>query len=188
MTGRRAVFLDRDNTLIDNDGDLGDPERVRLLAGVGDALRKLREAGFLLVVVSNQGGVARGAFSETDVEAVNARITGLLGPGVIERFYWCPYHPDGSVEPYRREHSWRKPQPGMLVAAQRDLDLDLGRSWMIGDKPRDVEAGRAAGCRTVLVAGEAMEDTGATAVVRTIAEAAEVVLKATAETRRRGGC
>jgi D-glycero-D-manno-heptose 1,7-bisphosphate phosphatase len=179
----RAVFLDRDNTLIDNDGDLGDPAHVKLLPGVAAALARLRDAGYRLVVVSNQGGVARGAFGEPDVEAVHARIAELVDAatgrrGVIDRFYYCPYHPDGSVEPYRREHPWRKPQPGMLHAARRDLGLDLEQSWLIGDQPRDVAAGKAAGCATILIAADpaAVTDAEPTAVVRTIGEAADVIL------------
>ncbi|MHC4128493.1 MAG: D-glycero-alpha-D-manno-heptose-1,7-bisphosphate 7-phosphatase [Planctomycetota bacterium] len=180
----RAVFLDRDNTLIDNDGDLGDPDLVRLLEGVGPALARLRDAGYRLVIVSNQGGVARGAFGEPDVEAVHRRIASLVDAaagrrGVIDRFYFCPYHPAGSVEPYRREHPWRKPQPGMLHAARQDLGLDLRQSWLIGDQPRDVAAGRAAGCATILISADPAADADAqpTAVVRTIGEAADVILK-----------
>jgi len=180
----RAVFLDRDNTLIDNDGDLGDPDRVRLLEGVAAALARLRDAGWQLVVVSNQGGVARGAFGEPDVDAVNTRIASLVDEatgrrGVIDRFYYCPYHPEGTVARYRREHPWRKPQPGMLHAAREDLGLDLGQSWLIGDQPRDVAAGKAAGCATVLVATDpaAGADAEPTAVVRTIGEAVDVILK-----------
>lgn len=174
--GDPAVFLDRDNTLIDNDGDLGDPELVKLLPGVAESLARLRDAGFRLVVVSNQGGVARGLFTEADVEAVNGRIAELVGD-MIDRFYWCPYHPQGSVERYRREHPWRKPQPGMLLAAAADLDLDLPRSWLIGDQPRDVEAGRAAGCSTVLISKDAGAVSAAapTATVATIGEAAALI-------------
>ena len=154
-----AVFLDRDNTLIANDGDLGDPREVRLLPGVPEALARLRAAGFALVVVSNQGGVARGVFTEAQMNKVNDRIETLLVeatrlPRVIDRFYCCPYHPEGSVERYRREHPWRKPAPGMLLAAQRDLGVDLAASWLVGDQARDVAAGEAAGCRTILLGGE----------------------------------
>ncbi len=177
-----AVFLDRDNTLIANDGDLGDPAQVRLLEGVADGLRRLREAGHRLVVVSNQGGVARGRFTEADAEAVNRRLAELADEAagredLLERFYICPYHPQGTVDAYRREHPWRKPQPGMLLQAARDLDLDLQRSWLIGDQPRDIAAGRAAGCRTVLISPQQHPDEGdATAVVRTFGEAVAVVL------------
>lgn len=152
----RAVFLDRDNTLIACDGDLGDPDEVVLIDGVADGLRALREAGYHLVVTTNQGGVARGKYTEADVDAVHQRISGLLDQQagtarLIDRFYYCPYHPEGVDPPYRREHPWRKPNPGMLLQAARDMGIDLQQSWMIGDQGRDIEAGRAAGCRTVLV-------------------------------------
>ncbi len=151
-----VVFLDRDNTLIDNSGDLGDPSKVQLLAGVAEGLKRLKDAGFRLVVVTNQGGVARGRYSESDVDKVHARIAQLVDEGsggsrVIDRFYYCPFHPDGTHPDYRREHPWRKPQPGMLLQAASDLALDLDRGWMIGDHARDIIAGRAAGCRTVLI-------------------------------------
>ena len=180
----RAVFLDRDNTLIDNDGDLGDPDQVRLLAHVAPALARLRDAGYVLVVVSNQGGVARGAYGETDVEAVNRRIASLVDEatgrcGLIDRFYFCPFPPEGTVEPYRREHPWRKPQPGMLHAARQDLGLDLEQSWLVGDQSRDVAAGRAAGCATILISADpaAVADAQPTAVARTLSEAADIILK-----------
>ena len=152
-----VVFLDRDNTLIANDGDLGDPAAVKLLPGVAEGLLRLKSSGFRIVVVTNQGGVARGRYGENDVERVHRRVAELVdaasgGERVIDRFYYCPYHPDGTVPEYRREHPWRKPQPGMLLQATEDLRLDLDRGWMVGDQPRDILAGRAAGCRTVLVA------------------------------------
>jgi heptosyltransferase-2 len=125
----------------------------------------------VLVVVSNQAGVARGVFTEADVEAVNERIEATLSQKtglerVIERFYYCPYHPDGTVEAYRGEHPWRKPAPGMLVAARRELGLDLPVSWVVGDQPRDVAAGEAVGCRTVLIGTDAAN----------VSDAAEIIL------------
>jgi D-glycero-D-manno-heptose 1,7-bisphosphate phosphatase len=160
-----VVFLDRDNTLIANDGDLGDPAAVRLLPGVAAGLLRLKSSGFRIVVVTNQGGVARGNYGENDVERVHRRVAELVdaasgGERVIDRFYYCPYHPDGTVPEYRREHPWRKPQPGMLLQATEDLRLDLDRGWMVGDQPRDVLAGRAAGCRTVLVATRPQDGEG----------------------------
>ena len=159
---RPAVFLDRDDTLIANAelpdeafsgtwGDLADPSQVRLLPGVDDACRELRRAGFVLVVITNQGSVARGGATIADVEATNARVAELLpdpdrpGHSLLERTYYCPYHPIGAVEPYNVEHPWRKPHPGMILAAIDELDLDVRTSWMIGDAERDVEAGRRAG-------------------------------------------
>ncbi len=151
----RAVFLDRDDTLIHcddvtPDGDLGDPALVQLLPGVLEGCRRLKQAGMLLVVVSNQGGVARGRFKIEDVEAVNRRVDEALG-GAIDAFRYCPYHPKGIVPEYAREHPWRKPQPGMYLDAAAALGIDVRASWCIGDRVRDCQAGRAAGCRTLLL-------------------------------------
>jgi len=156
---RPAVFLDRDDTLIANRslgavpggraGDLADPARVELLPGALKACEILKRAGFVLVIVSNQGVVARGGATIERVEATNDRVCALLadsgGDSLIDAVYFCPYHPDGTVPAYSREHPWRKPAPGMILAAADDLNLDLSRSWLIGDAPRDCEAGVAAG-------------------------------------------
>ena len=189
-----AVFLDRDNTLIANAGDLGDPERVALVDGVAAGLQALRQAGYRLVVVTNQAGVARGTFTEADVDAVHQRIAALLDDitgqhNLVERFYYCPYHPEGSRTEYRRNHPWRKPHPGMLLQAARDLGLDLPQCWMIGDQPRDVAAGHRAGCRTVLVGrnGEVVSDPEATVTVDSFAEAVREILSRTSNIKGGGG-
>ncbi len=156
----RAVFLDRDNTLIHNDGDLGDPAKVKLIQGAASAVASMRGLGFAIIVVSNQGGVARGAFTEADVEATNSRVNELIkstSGAWVDRFYYCPYHPQGTVEQYHKEHPWRKPQPGMLLQAAKDLNLDMSQSWMIGDAMRDTQAGTAAGVRTILLRPDASE-------------------------------
>ncbi len=154
-----AVFLDRDNTIIHNDGDLGDPAGVRLIQGAATAIASLCGLGYKVVVVSNQGGVARGKYSEADVHAVHQRISELIDAGAngarIDRFYYCPYHPEGTVSRYRKEHPSRKPAPGMLLEAARDMDLDLSQSWTIGDQVRDVQAGLAAGTRAILLRHDA---------------------------------
>ena len=151
---RPAIFFDRDNTLIACDGYLGDPAQVRLVDGAAAAVARARQLGYATIVVSNQSGVARGMFDEDAVHAVNARLDELLlssHPGaVIDRHSFCPYHPDGTVEQYRHDSQLRKPKPGMILEAARTLALDLSRSWVVGDAPRDIEAGAAAGCRTVL--------------------------------------
>ena len=149
-----AVFLDRDNTLIHNDGDLGDPAQVKLIMGAASAIASLKGLNFKIIVVSNQGGVARGKYGEADVVAVNDRVNELIraNSGVaIDRFYFCPYHPEGIVERYRREHPWRKPRPGMLLQAAKDFQLDLKACWMIGDQMRDVLAGYASGAVPILI-------------------------------------
>ena len=155
FTMNAAVFLDRDNTLIENDGDLGEAAGVRLVQGGAAAIGSLCGLGYKVVVVSNQGGVARGKYTESDVDAVHQRINDLVrkqaSGASIDRFYYCPYHPKGTVEKYRREHEWRKPKSGMLLQAAKDLDLDLEQSWMIGDQICDVAAGDSAGTRTILL-------------------------------------
>lgn len=156
----RAVFLDRDNTIIHNDGDLGDPTQVQLIQGAASAIASLRGLGYRIIVVSNQGGVARGKYDEAAVQATNNRVNELVketSGSWIDRFYYCPYHPQGTVEKYKREHPWRKPQPGMILQAAKDLQIDLSQSWMIGDQMRDIEAGAAAGVRTVLLSPQASE-------------------------------
>lgn len=158
---RPAVFLDRDDTLIENRelpwseigtprGDLCDPAYVRLLPGVREACERMVNADFVLVVVSNQGLVARGVGTLADVARTNERLLELLtseptGRPLIERVYVCPYHPNGTVPPYNVEHPLRKPAPGMILQATQELDLHLARSWLVGDAPRDIEAGQAAG-------------------------------------------
>lgn len=152
---RPAVFFDRDNTLIANSDYLGDPGQVVLIDGAADAVARVRNLGFSTVVVSNQSGVARGMFGEDDVRAVNARMDQMLldenADAAIDLHEFCPFHPEGTVDAYVCDHERRKPKPGMLFDAAKALDLDLKQSWLIGDAPRDIEAGRRAGCRTVLL-------------------------------------
>lgn len=146
---RPAVFLDRDGTLIEEVGYLADPDGAVLLPGVAPACRRLAEAGYALVVVSNQGGVAKGLFDEDAIRAVNARTAELLaaaGAPPMDGWYWCPHHPD-----FSDACKCRKPAAGMLRAAGRDLGLDLEASWMVGDHPVDAGAARAAGARPILV-------------------------------------
>jgi D-glycero-D-manno-heptose 1,7-bisphosphate phosphatase len=151
---RPAIFFDRDNTLIVNDGYLGDPTGVVLVEGAADAVARARQLGYLVVSISNQSGVARGMFDESAVHAVNARMDEMLREAnpeaVIDRHEYCPYHVEAEVEAYRRDSDLRKPKPGMLLRAAEALGIDLSKSWMIGDAPRDIEAGQAAGCRTIL--------------------------------------
>ncbi|HZL35574.1 MAG TPA: HAD-IIIA family hydrolase [Tepidisphaeraceae bacterium] len=151
---RPAVFFDRDNTLIANDGYLGDAARVALIDGAAEAVARVRAMGFAAVTFSNQSGVARGMFQEEAVHAVNARMDEMMADqnpaAVIDRHEFCPYHPQASIERYRQDSELRKPRPGMILQAAEKLSLDLPRSWVIGDASRDIAAGRAAGCRTIL--------------------------------------
>jgi len=173
---RKAVFLDRDGTIIDNQGDLGDPEGVAIIDGAADAIVSLARAGWLLIVVTNQAGVARGAFAESDIHKVHNRIDSLVGP--IERYYYCCYHPEGIEEEWRGNHPWRKPSPGMLLQAIEDFDIDIESSWMIGDTVRDIQAGQAAGCNTIWLTapGRVTKECIPTLFAPTLAEAALFVL------------
>ena len=148
-----AIFLDRDDTLIGDPGYINDPALVHLLDDVGPALGRLAQAGFKLVVVTNQSGIARGYLDEPMLERIHEELRRQLADwGVkLDAIYYCPYLADAEIERYRRESDWRKPMPGMILAAAADLDIDLSRSWMIGDGDRDIQAGKAAGCRTILV-------------------------------------
>lgn len=147
---RRAIFIDKDGTLIPDIPYNVDPDRITLTCGAGDVLRRLKQQGFLLVVVSNQSGVARELFSEAALGPVRDRIDELLGVA-LDGFFYCPHWPEGRVQRYAVQCDCRKPQPGMLLAAAADLDIDLSQSWMIGDIAADTEAGRRAGCRTILI-------------------------------------
>jgi histidinol-phosphate phosphatase family protein len=150
---RRAVFLDKDGTLIEDVPYNVDPDRIRLTPGATEALRLLGDAGFRLIVVSNQSGVAHGRFPESALAGVEAKLRDLLASGgaTLDGFYWCPHHPEGSVAAYAVACDCRKPLPGLLRRAAREHGIDLAASWLVGDILNDVEAGRRAGCRTVLL-------------------------------------
>jgi D-glycero-D-manno-heptose 1,7-bisphosphate phosphatase len=143
---RSAVFLDRDGVLVP-DVDLAVcAAQIPPFPWTRRALAELARAGFARVVVTNQPVVARGLISESQLERVHAELD--LD---VERFYFCPHHPSATLPEYRAHCECRKPRPGMLLQAARELDLDLARSYMIGDRASDVEAGRRAGCTTIRV-------------------------------------
>ena len=149
----RAVFLDRDGTLIEHYDYLTDPDQVKIMPTAAPALRMLKDRGYALVVITNQSAVARGMITEQKLLDIHSRLKALLAEqGVyLDQIYYCPYHPEGVIDKYRRESPLRKPSPGMLELASQELDIDLARSWMIGDDDRDIQAGAAAGCRTVFL-------------------------------------
>jgi D-glycero-D-manno-heptose 1,7-bisphosphate phosphatase len=149
----RAVFVDKDGTLVPDLPYNADPRRIRLVAGAGAALARLREAGYAIVLVSNQAGVAHGLFAEDELDAVWRRLRALLARegAVLDAIYYCPHDPAGSDPRYAVACRCRKPRPGMLRRAARAHGFDLCASWLIGDILDDVEAGRRAGCGTVLL-------------------------------------
>lgn len=153
---RAAVFLDRDGVIIeDSPSYITSVAQVWLLPRAAQAIALLNRAFMPVVVVTNQSAIARGLITEAGLEAINNRMRELLSSeagATIDAIYYCPFHPDGTVERYARTSRHRKPEPGLLLDAAADLHLDLAKSVMIGDKDSDVEAGRRAGCRSVLIA------------------------------------
>jgi len=151
--GRPAVFLDRDGTIVREVDYLRSVDQLRLLRGAAEAIRRLNEAGFVVVLATNQSGIARGLLTESDLQAVHDELQRRLAQrgAHLDAIYHCPHHPEASVQAYRKRCRCRKPAPGLLQRAARELDVDLARSFAIGDSARDVEAGARAGCRTILV-------------------------------------
>ena len=156
----RAVFLDRDGTIIEDVGYLDDCNRIKLLPGAVEAIRLLNKSGYRVIIVTNQAGVAKGYFSEEKLQEINAGLLeAMSGQGAhVDKIYYCPHNIEGSVEEYKKECSWRKPNPGMIEEAAREYDLDIKNSFMIGDKRSDIEAGCRAGCRTIWLSGQGRPD------------------------------
>ena len=150
---RPAVFLDRDGTIIEDVGFLRDLSHIDLLPWAPNAIRALNDAGYAVVVITNQSGVGRGLFDEVHVRATHAALDRLLATGGarVDGYYYCPHYPKSADPRYGGACDCRKPAPGLLRRAAADLDLDLPASWMVGDWWRDVEAGLAAGTRTILI-------------------------------------
>lgn len=151
---RPIIFIDKDGTLVEDVPYNIDPDKLVFEAGAVAGLRRLNEAGFHFVIVTNQSGVARGLFPEQALEPVARRLGEMIQQAtgaVIEGFYYCPHHPQGTVPQYAVPCSCRKPQPGMLLRAAADLGINLRHAWMVGDLLNDIEAGNRAGCRTILV-------------------------------------
>ena len=150
---KRALFLDRDGTLVEPRHYPSCPEDLVLSQGIGPLLRKFQASGWDLIVVTNQSGIARGFFTELDLERMHDKLREMLRVWGVElnAIHYCPHHVDGAIPHLAFPCHCRKPQPGMLLEAAAARDLDLTRSWMIGDILDDVEAGNRAGCQTVLV-------------------------------------
>jgi D-glycero-D-manno-heptose 1,7-bisphosphate phosphatase len=157
----KAVFLDRDgvlNAMVYN-ADFGlvdspaNPGEFRLLPGAAEAVRRINAAGFLAVVISNQPGIARGKFSPALLQAITEQMMNGLqaGGGHLDAVYYCPHHPQGEVEAYTQACDCRKPQPGLLLRAAAELDIDLAASYFIGDGLTDIQAGKAAGVTSILI-------------------------------------
>ena len=149
----RAVFLDRDGTINVEVGHLDHESKVALIEGAAEGIALLRNAGFKVVVVTNQSVIARGRISEAKLRQIHLALTEALSSNGarFDAIYFCPHHPQEGGGDYTIACDCRKPKPGMLLQASRELEIDLRRSYMVGDKLSDLEAGRAAGCGEVLV-------------------------------------
>ena len=150
---RPAVFIDRDGTLTEEVGYVNHPKRLRLLPRSAEAIRRLNAAGIPAVVVTNQAGIARGYFTAEVLDAVHEKLRALLEHegARLDGVYFCPHHPTEGQPPFRADCECRKPKAGLLLSAAADLDLDLARSVMVGDKPSDLEVAPLVGARGVLV-------------------------------------
>jgi D-glycero-D-manno-heptose 1,7-bisphosphate phosphatase len=150
---RRAVFIDRDGTISEEVGYVNHPSRYRVFPYAAEAIKRLNEAGWLAVLVTNQAGVARGYFTEDVIGAVHTLLAQELerGGARLDAIYYCPHHPSVGEPPYRFDCDCRKPRPGLIRRAAADLDIDLATSWMVGDRYGDTELARNAGTRAALV-------------------------------------
>ncbi len=183
----KAVFLDKDGTLIPDIPYNVDTKRITLSDGAVEGLQLLQSYGYLLVIITNQSGLAFGNFTLEQLVQVKKKIHRLCAKkGIyLDGFYYCPHHPDATVSSYRTDCHCRKPEPGLISKAAEDMNIDVSSSWMIGDILNDVEAGNRAGCKTVLIdnGNETEWITGEQRVpafkARDLADAAKYILAAT---------
>jgi D-glycero-D-manno-heptose 1,7-bisphosphate phosphatase len=170
----RAVFLDRDGTIMEDSSCFGDLDRVVLIPGAAAALKTLQDAGYRLFVITNQSGVGRGYFSREAVEAIHAHLDEYFAKAGVrfDRYYVCPHHPEDNCE-------CRKPKPKFLLDAAREYGLDLSRCFMVGDRESDIQAGINAGTRTILVLTGAGRDTLAKQAVKPDVAAEDIHAAAT---------
>lgn len=180
-----AVFLDRDGTINVEKDYLYRPNDFEFISGAPQAIARLKQAGYKVIVVTNQSGVARGYFTENEVHLLHDYIQRELArfDCAIDAFYICPHHPEHGQGSYKVDCSCRKGQPGMILQAASDHGIDLSRSFMVGDKRADVEAGRAAGCRSILVrtgygaSEEKKLGTNDAVIVNDLTQAADYILR-----------
>lgn len=151
--GHRGVFLDRDGTINEEVEYLNDVDQLKLIDGTIEAIRLLNDADYKVVVITNQSGIAKGYLTEAQLQIIHTELKKMLQKEnvYIDAIYYCPHHPDAEVDAYRVDCQCRKPKPGMLKQAAKDLDIDLKNSFVIGDKISDLSAGDVTGCRKILV-------------------------------------
>jgi D-glycero-D-manno-heptose 1,7-bisphosphate phosphatase len=167
-----AIFIDRDGTIIEDANYCSHPKQVKVLPGASEALRRLKSKGFKLIVITNQSGIGRGFFTVDEYHAVESEVSHQLGHGLIDATYFCPDVPG-------QYSSHRKPAPGMILQATREHEIDLARSFFIGDKEIDVECGRNGGVRTIRVQtgfGRDITKSAADWIAKDLSAAAEIIL------------
>lgn len=180
---QRAIFLDRDGVINIDHGYVYRPEDFTLIDGVLSACAKFVAAGWVLVVITNQSGIGRGYYSESDFSLLTEYMKKIFADAEapISKVYFCPHHPEKAQEPYRCHCACRKPEPGMILQAQTELNIDLSASIMVGDKPSDMKAAQAAGIPQRILVGTNGEKTPelippATHVARSLAQASHIIL------------
>lgn len=156
---KTAVFLDRDDTILKDPGYLSDPALIDILPGAAKAIRTLNDSGIPAIIITNQSGIARGFFDEKTLASIHGKLREMLADqgAAIDAIYYCPHYSEGIVEEYRMTCTCRKPEPGLLLKAAQDFGLDLGRCYLVGDKPIDIETIHRVGGRGILIGRE--EDT-----------------------------
>lgn len=149
----KAIFLDRDGTIIEDQGYISSPEQIKFLPGSVEAIKMLKDAGYKIIIISNQSGVARGLLTEDMLQTIDKIIhrTILNGGGNIDGSYYCPHHPEHGVYPYKQACECRKPHIGLIKRATREHDIDLNGSFMVGDHSNDVETAKRAGIPGIFV-------------------------------------
>jgi D-glycero-D-manno-heptose 1,7-bisphosphate phosphatase len=157
----RAIFLDRDGTLIEEKNYICSLSQSNIFPYTAEAVQLMNRMGFKVIVISNQSAIARGLCTQEQVEQIHADLAAILleKKARIHGFYYCPFHPEGIVPRFSQAHPWRKPEPGMILQAAHDFDLSLPDSYMIGDDLCDIQVGQKAGCKTILVLSGKGKDT-----------------------------
>jgi D-glycero-D-manno-heptose 1,7-bisphosphate phosphatase len=186
---KKAVFLDRDGTIVVHEPYLSSPDQLKLLPNAAQGIRVFKEYGYLIIVVTNQSGVARGFFDEKRLILIHKKLISMLEEegAVIDDLYYCPHHTEGIIERYKVDCNCRKPKPGMILDAARKYHIDLTQSLMIGDSEADMLAGRDAGCKCVLVRSDSINEIstatmiGTDYIVKDLLEAASYVISKTAK-------
>lgn len=145
---RPAVFLDRDGVLTREKSYVTSVKELEIFPYTAECVRQMHQKGYYAIVITNQSGVARGLFSEDDLAEMNDYLLAETG---VDAIYYCPHHPNGKIEKYKRECDCRKPATGLLEAAERDFDIDMSMSWLVGDRAGDILTGKSVGVRTVLL-------------------------------------